>query len=86
MQNMNHSTPIREIGVLKLLVGLLVIGNGFQIAKADIWRGTAPFCDGECLSGEQEVARSDCGDGACSILRCLYPQNSLPVFLPNSLK
>jgi hypothetical protein len=36
-------------------------------AHADIWRGTAPFCDGQCRAGEREIRRSDCGDGACCV-------------------
>jgi hypothetical protein len=52
-------------GKLGLLVGLLVIGLPISAARADTWRGTAPICAGECLPGEQEVERSNCGDGAC---------------------
>ena len=32
-------------------------------AKGDTWRGTAPFCDGECHNDEIEIQRSDAGDG-----------------------
>jgi hypothetical protein len=38
---------------------------GGAVELADTWRGTAPFCDGECLPGEEEVERSECGDGSC---------------------
>ncbi|WP_157201212.1 hypothetical protein [Massilia sp. Root351] len=34
-----------------------------SICHADTWRGTAPFCDGSCLPGEQKVGESDYGDG-----------------------
>lgn len=34
-----------------------------SVVHADTWRGTAPFCDGKCLPGEQEIARSTSGDG-----------------------
>jgi len=34
-------------------------------AHADTWRGTAPFCDGQCLPGETQVATSNCGNGGC---------------------
>ena len=34
-------------------------------ARADTWRGTAPFCNGQCQAGETQVATSNCGDGAC---------------------
>ena len=50
-------------------IGLLLIGQVFLIrdAIADTWRGTAPFCEGSCLAGEQEIGRSNCGDGACCV-------------------
>jgi hypothetical protein len=32
--------------------------------EADTWRGTAPFCKGECKPGETEIRRSKSGDGA----------------------
>jgi len=32
-------------------------------AAADTWRGTAPFCDGECLKGEVVKGTSNTGDG-----------------------
>ena len=35
------------------------------LARGDTWRGTAPFCDGQCLRGETEIGESRCGDGAC---------------------
>jgi len=49
------------------IVGFLLISQVILIpsANADTWRGTAPFCAGSCLAGEQEIGRSDCGDGAC---------------------
>jgi hypothetical protein len=34
-----------------------------SIGKADTWRGTAPFCAGDCLPGETEIARNTTGDG-----------------------
>jgi hypothetical protein len=34
-----------------------------SVSRADTWRGTAPFCDGECLPGEVEIARSSSGNG-----------------------
>jgi len=66
LPNINHTNFVRRFVTIVLTV-LLIIGNGLQIpiAKADTWRGTAPFCSGSCLSGEEEVARSNCGDGAC---------------------
>jgi hypothetical protein len=32
---------------------------------ANTWRGTAPFCNGQCQPGEPQLATSNCGDGAC---------------------
>lgn len=63
-QNMNHVRFVRRfmmIGLAALLIG----GGGLKIspAKADTWRGTAPFCSGECLSGEVEIQRSTTGNG-----------------------
>jgi hypothetical protein len=34
------------------------------LAAADTWRGTAPFCNGECLPGETEIRRDTRGNGA----------------------
>ena len=31
--------------------------------RADTWRGTAPFCDGQCLPGEVQKGVSNSGDG-----------------------
>jgi len=36
-------------------------------ARADTWRGTAPFCDGQCLAGETQKGVSDSGDGGYCI-------------------
>lgn len=36
---------------------------GMACARADTWRGTAPFCDGQCLRGEVQKGVSDSGDG-----------------------
>jgi len=35
------------------------------LGHADTWRGTAPFCNGQCLPGETVVATSNCGNGGC---------------------
>jgi len=39
--------------------------GGGAVELADTWRGTAPFCEGECLPGEEQIGTSDCGDGSC---------------------
>ena len=63
MENARCSRLARIFGI----VGLLLIGHVILIpaANADTWRGTAPVCEGECLPGEQQVRRSNCGDGSC---------------------
>jgi hypothetical protein len=55
----------RSLGFTIEFIALLgiVYGLGMSLAKADVWRGTAPICDGKCLPGEVEVQRSDTGDG-----------------------
>jgi hypothetical protein len=35
--------------------------------RADTWRGTAPFCAGQCLPGEVQKGVSDSGDGGYCI-------------------
>ena len=45
------------------IVAIILVMASVGLAWADTWRGTAPFCDGECLRGEREIARSDWGDG-----------------------
>lgn len=43
-------------------IASVVLGAG--AAYADTWRGTAPFCSGKCLPGEQQIATSKTGDGS----------------------
>lgn len=64
LRNMNHARFVRRL-VMIVFAALLAVGSGLQMspAKADTWRGTAPFCAGECLPGEVEVQRSSSGDG-----------------------
>lgn len=50
--------------VMRVAVAVVIAG-GAGIARADTWRGTAPFCDGSCLPGETQLATSSCGDGGC---------------------
>lgn len=42
------------------LAGIWLLATPLQ---ADTWRGTAPFCSGQCLPGESEVRRDSRGDG-----------------------
>jgi hypothetical protein len=37
------------VGVAALIVGVSIFAARF--APFDTWRGTAPFCDGQCLPG-----------------------------------
>jgi len=66
LPNINSTNFVSRL-VTIVLTALLIFGIPFQmpLAKADTWRGTAPFCAGNCLRGEQEVQRSNCGNGAC---------------------
>ena len=42
-------------------------------STAQVWRGTAPFCEGRCLAGEREIARNSTGDGG----RCITGSKAL---------
>lgn len=57
-----------KISIRKMLVNVImaavIVVSMTSVVKADTWRGTAPFCDGECLPGEKQIAVSDHGDGA----------------------
>lgn len=81
--------PKCNIRILGILICLFVLSSGLliNITIGDTWRGTAPFCEGECLRGEQEVRRSNCGDGACcwtgSKVLC---RNSAPTCQPQQTR
>lgn len=54
---------------------------------ADTWRGTAPFCDGQCLAGEEKIGESDYGDGAyCVTGKKVLCRNSNPTCPVTSTK
>ena len=55
--------PALSSGVERRAKAVVAIGG--EVEPADTWRGTAPFCDGQCLPGEEQIATSNCGDGAC---------------------
>lgn len=63
MQNVSGSRLTRRVVIGGFL--LVTCATLPPAASADTWRGTAPFCAGSCLGGEQEIGRSKCGDGAC---------------------
>src|SRR6476646_7598475 len=46
-----------------LLSALLPTCLGGGSSSADTWRGTAPFCKGQCEPGEVEIRRSKSGNG-----------------------
>ena len=48
---------------LAIACALLFANLGY--AAADTWRGTAPFCAGECNKGEVFKGSSKCGEGGC---------------------
>lgn len=52
-------------------------------AQSDTWRGTAPFCAGECLQGEVQKGVSDYGDGGYCVtghkVLCGNSSSSCPV-------
>lgn len=50
-----------------MLVMTGVLAAATTSARADTWRGTAPFCNGECLPGETQIGESKSGDGGYCI-------------------
>lgn len=60
-----------------------VLAVGVPAAHADTWRGTAPFCAGECLAGETKIGVSDYGDGGYCVsghkVLCRNNQPTCPV-------
>ncbi len=55
----------RVMAAIKVIAIAAIVGlAAAPLAKADTWRGTAPFCDGQCLPGETQIATSKSGDGA----------------------
>jgi len=66
--DMRHVTDTRSIRGIVFsevfaLMGMICVMQSSP-AKADVWRGTAPFCEGKCLAGEAVVQTSTTGDGA----------------------
>jgi hypothetical protein len=47
------------------MAAILIVSVLFSTtcSRADTWRGTAPFCAGQCLAGETQIGVSDSGDG-----------------------
>ena len=50
---------------MKVVIVIMSVLSAASAAYADTWRGTAPFCNGECLPGETLIMTDDCGDGGC---------------------
>ena len=67
-RKVSRAKRVRRFATIEFLALLGIVG-GLQMspAKADVWRGTAPICEGKCLAGEVEVGRSDRGDGAVCV-------------------
>jgi hypothetical protein len=49
------------------LAATVIVVVAAAAADAQVWRGTAPFCDGSCLPGEREIGRSKSGDGGACV-------------------
>jgi hypothetical protein len=74
---------MRWLGVTVVIVMVLAA----TVARADTWRGTAPFCDGQCNPGETQIATSNCGDGACCWTgQKVLCRNSAPLCTPLETK
>ena len=58
-----RKTFYRFIGSVMVIMIAAIIFPIMSIVEADTWRGTAPFCAGECLPGETKIGTSDSGDG-----------------------
>ena len=50
--------------LVKLIMLAAIIFPVISNVLADTWRGTAPFCNGQCLPGETQIATSNSGNGA----------------------
>lgn len=61
---MCRDTPLQLV-IVKAFILIAAILSMVTSVRADTWRGTAPFCSGECLPGETQVGTSNCGNGAC---------------------
>lgn len=53
---------ILRLSCVLLLITTVWLGSVTN-TYADTWRGTAPFCKGQCLPGEVQVGTSKNGDG-----------------------
>lgn len=62
---MTNRKGSRKRILTKTLMLVVLVASVTAPAYADTWRGTAPFCNGECNPGETPIATSNCGDGAC---------------------
>ena len=51
----------------RVFVAAVSVLGAAAVARADTWRGTAPFCDGSCNAGEQQIGTSRSGDGGTCV-------------------
>jgi Tachylectin len=58
-----HLICIRGLHASIAFVVMMLSSALLSPASADTWRGTAPFCAGECLPGETQISTSSHGDG-----------------------
>src|SRR4051794_32807639 len=63
MSRCSHEGLTRSFSWIAMLAAAGILSAMLASARADTWRGTAPFCAGHCLSGETQVGVSDSGDG-----------------------
>jgi hypothetical protein len=73
------AAPQRLVASIKVTTIATMISLLAPLARADTWRGTAPFCAGECLAGETQISTSDSGDGGtCLTGHKVLCRNSTP--------
>ena len=80
---MSTKTIHRSVIWKIVIISALILSSVVSTVKADTWRGTAPFCAGECLPGETQIAISDSGDGgSCWSGKKVLCRNSEPTCTP----
>ncbi len=57
-----YISTLQLLSKLSIIIIFILISISTTLVS-DTWRGTAPFCAGECLSGETQIDSSSSGDG-----------------------